>query len=62
MRLATVWRTIYLIVFLARPVYMGRLSQMKKTMGSIPVPVADNPVRKPLFTLCRNGYVFLNIV
>jgi hypothetical protein len=27
---------------------MGRLSQMKKTMGSIPVPVADNPVRKPV--------------
>lgn len=26
---------------------MGRLSQMKKTMGSIPVPMDDNPVRMP---------------
>ncbi|EED13926.1 conserved hypothetical protein [Talaromyces stipitatus ATCC 10500] len=45
MRINKNWQTVCFLAtaFLARPAYMGRLSQMKKVMGSIPIPVADNP-------------------
>lgn len=62
MRIYVLWHRIFLVaITLANPVEMGRLSQRKQVLGSIPINPNDCSVREILSKLLQDhGGIFFS--